>query len=972
MGIYTEAIQKLYVAYFSRPADPAGLTYWEGVVTAAKGSTAAVSAAFAASAEYKAAYAGLDAYHVVDQVYMNLFGRHAEPAGLQFWGQNLIAGKITIDAVVTAVATGAQGADLISYNSKVAAATAFTAALDTSAEILGYSGAAANGLAASFIAGITDAATLAAAIAPAALDATIVAVTNTPVVGVTTTLTTGVDDFVGTAGNDTINAFTAAGAIALGTFDNINGGGGTDTLNFVDTIAGPTLTLPTTATIGGIEAVSITTVNAVNVDTSVISGVNKLSVKAAGAGGVATTVSNGTDVTIQTAAAGAAAITVAGGKSVTIAASNAAAGDVSVTGTALSAVKIAGGANVTVDNTGGDPVATAKGTTLTAVSVDGTTGGTIAVKGAGITTLNLSNMAQTVAANVTNATAAHALNVNLELVDDLTVTDAITTAVTVNTVDDSAMVLVAAKATTVTLAGEGALDFASNAANVKLKTINGAAATGDLTLSALGTLVTTVTTGSGDDDVTISALTKKDDTTTTSVDETIGATVTTGAGDDIVEVALDMTSTGVTTIATGEGDDEVALTTRGATDILNIDMGAGSDTLLSTGVSLSGTDKVNAGDGVDTLTLKLVGSANIGAFSNFELFDAVDMTGPLDVDILASKNQVTEIIASGSIGTGSLLNLGAGVGARATADMMGTNLSLTQKVAGAITVTADMDEATAADDAIDVFAAAFTATNATSINVVFGTDYKATRATETTAGDNVTTMTVVGGAATAATVVAGGTLANDVLVYNDTNGKLAALTVTGTQALNLTVNNGVPASTATAVANLDASAHTGGLTVSTASLKDLGVVKLGSGVDAVTVAATSTSAAFESVSGMEKAAAAAVGTDATAKAAAIADADTLFLGAAVDQANANAGVTTGTIAKGVLTFTGAGPATLAAAFAIADLAAETVNEAVVFNYLGDSFVFVQGGATDLAVKLVGTTGITNFVESGTTGSFFIV
>ena len=75
MAVYTDAIQKLYVAYFSRPADAAGLAYWEGVVTAAKGSTAAVSAAFAASAEYKAAFAGLDEYHIVDQIYLNLFGR---------------------------------------------------------------------------------------------------------------------------------------------------------------------------------------------------------------------------------------------------------------------------------------------------------------------------------------------------------------------------------------------------------------------------------------------------------------------------------------------------------------------------------------------------------------------------------------------------------------------------------------------------------------------------------------------------------------------------------------------------------------------------------------------------------------------------------------------------------------------------------------------------------------------------------
>lgn len=54
MSAAAVSIQKLYVAYFSRPADIAGLIYWEGVMAEAKSSTAAVSATFATSAEYKA------------------------------------------------------------------------------------------------------------------------------------------------------------------------------------------------------------------------------------------------------------------------------------------------------------------------------------------------------------------------------------------------------------------------------------------------------------------------------------------------------------------------------------------------------------------------------------------------------------------------------------------------------------------------------------------------------------------------------------------------------------------------------------------------------------------------------------------------------------------------------------------------------------------------------------------------------
>lgn len=185
---YYENIQKLYVAYFNRPADTAGLAYWEGVVEAAKGDTAAVSAAFAADTEYKAAYKDLSNADIVNKVYQNLFGRPAEAAGRDYWANLLDKKTITIDAVVTAIATGAQGSDLTAYNNKVKAATAFTAALDTEAEQKGYTGDAANAIAKTFISGVTTDASLAAAIAPATLGAT---VAKSVAAGTTFSLTSG-------------------------------------------------------------------------------------------------------------------------------------------------------------------------------------------------------------------------------------------------------------------------------------------------------------------------------------------------------------------------------------------------------------------------------------------------------------------------------------------------------------------------------------------------------------------------------------------------------------------------------------------------------------------------------------------------------------------------------------------------------------------------------------------------------------
>jgi len=171
---YTD-IQKLYVAYFNRPADPAGLAYWETVVEGAKGSTAAVSASFAASAEYKATYANMTNAQVVDAVYQNLFGRAAEAEGKAYWADLLDKKAITVDNVVAAVSNAALGSDKTSYTNKVSAASAFTTALDTPAEQAGYT-AASVALAKAYIAGVTTDASLAAAITPATLNATVSAV----------------------------------------------------------------------------------------------------------------------------------------------------------------------------------------------------------------------------------------------------------------------------------------------------------------------------------------------------------------------------------------------------------------------------------------------------------------------------------------------------------------------------------------------------------------------------------------------------------------------------------------------------------------------------------------------------------------------------------------------------------------------------------------------------------------------------
>ncbi|MFL6671674.1 MAG: DUF4214 domain-containing protein [Massilia sp.] len=219
---YYENIQKLYVAYFNRPADVAGLTYWETAVEATKGDTTAVSAAFAGSAEYKAQFANMTNEQVVAKVYQNLFGHAPDAPGQKYWADLLTAKAFTVDQVVTQIAGGALTTDKVAYDSKVAFAGAFTAALDTDAEAAGYKGDAANAAAKALVAGITDAASLATAIVPATLNSSVanVVAAGTPftVVGALATLEAAIDakaDFLAAVdGDDDASTIATEGDVA--------------------------------------------------------------------------------------------------------------------------------------------------------------------------------------------------------------------------------------------------------------------------------------------------------------------------------------------------------------------------------------------------------------------------------------------------------------------------------------------------------------------------------------------------------------------------------------------------------------------------------------------------------------------------------------------------------------------------------------------------------------------------------------
>lgn len=923
---YFDTIQKIYIAFYQRPADPAGLKYWAQRVDAANGSLAEVIDAFANSAEAAALYGeitGETIGDIVDAIYQALFNRAPDAAGKQFYVDAFNAGEITAGKIALAVLDGSQGDDLVAINNKLAVANIFTAKVDgrplsdaffgtgTNFDVT-YNGNDDAAAARTILAAVTsnpstvlNESGVVAALQEKIADAgdAIGGVTS----GQTFTLTAGVDSITGTGGNDTINAqaVDAAGAAktTLSGFDVIDGGAGIDTLN-IYTTGTENAVFPTAATIKNVEIVNVfnTAGAAALGDASKFEGVQQL-----WQNGAAAAVTN------------LAATTTAGFKNVDA--------NVSVTPAAAAAsVAIAldaYGENRTIAVDGSAATATLASVTVSGTVKDINSDGTVAT-----TTLDVDTGKD---------------------VETLTVTSAVGTTLLVT-------------------------DNAASAATKEVRTVDASASTGGIIFTGTVTggtagALATIKTGSGDDVVTITTATVKDDPVTTTVDETVSALLETGAGKDTI--TINTSGTGTTTVNAGDGNDTVTLTADGSGK-LTVNLGAGDDTFKGAG-AVVGTDVIDGGEGTDTLLLNMVGASNIGAFQNFEVFDAAALAKTLDVDILATKNTVTEFVATADVGVSAVLtNVGAGVGYRVIGDTNAANaLTLTQKTAGALTITLDIDEpaTTAANFVsgakINVDAAVI-ASNATSVKAVFDSSFKDAAVGAT---DNLTNLTITGTKATALEIVSGGAFAINDLVYfsgNDaTAGKgdlLTSVTISGDRAITVAITE----ADASEVTSINASALTGALTISTAELKaesaantfDGGVLTLGSGSDVVTI----TQGAV--IAGIGKGSA----EDATAQGAF----DVLVTGAAVQQAADVASTGTLNIKDGKFSFEGTGPATLAAAIAAVDAQLLVAGDAVVFEYIGNSYVFVNDDVgTDMVVKLAGVTGLAGLDEVGATNQLYL-
>lgn len=905
---YFDEVQSIYIAYYQRPADPAGLRYWAQRLNAEGGNLDAIIDAFSNSPEAKSLYTETDPLKLVDSVYQALFGRPADNGADNFYVKALEAGKFpdgrpaTLGRVAIDVLNGAQGDDRVAIDNKLKVANDFTQIVDgrplTDPEFgfdglaVTYKGDADAAAAREFLKGVTsDPSTVPTQDGVKEVVAEKIAdPTDAPVeTGKTFMLTQGLDTIVGTSGNDTINAFafnsvTGADVTTLNSVDTIDGGAGTDTLNIEvkDDGTGSDYNNAIQGTISNVEIINI----------------NNTAALSAGA--------------IDATTLGAAAQQIWQiGKEAAV--------------TKLAATTTAGFKNLataeTLDVTPADTAATA--------------------------TVAFDNIAEASTLNF-NATGTGILN-SVTISGSVKDTDADGTvgatavSVTVGKDVESLSVNSAVKTTLTVVDGAG---------TKKVSTVNASASTGDIAYNA-GVTVANVTTGAGKDTVTNNFI------FTSTVK---AASVSTGAGDDTLNVLVDNNTNAINatvTVDAGAGDDTIVLNAdRDATATLGVTLtaGAGNDKVtLSDGIdSVATTDVIDGGEGTDTVVIagKTLDAEDYiilrDVVKNFEAIDFTTSSATVDASRMSAYKSFSFADAAGTI-------------TKVAADQaLTTTIGLTATAAGYVL---DSDLVTAGNQT--TYAGTLNITAKEGVTVTANAETVNLTVTPVTNKDGTvdnTSVTLIGDAKVAnvtlnattdnnntTTTAADDVLETSTLVLSNAaaNAALTTLTISGNGSATVTNADGKALTSidASGLNSVDiAGAIATGLTYTTTNTA-AETVKLGGGLDSVDITG-STVLKSDTITGLtlvDDAAVAGTQVDATKS-------DVIAV-------NSNDGTNLTTFVKTTTT-----AATLD--LALVDLAGSASGDKLVFQFGGDTYIYADVAAdgtagdnivndTDVLVKLTG-------------------
>jgi hypothetical protein len=364
-------VASLYVALFGRAPEGAGLAYWVDQLGNRGVPLSTIAQQMYATPAAQSYYPN---YYTNDQIvlsfYLNVLGRTSDAAGQAYWVNQLnggsTPGKLITDMIFAT--NNYAGTDPAALASKALFANKGSVALSFGSNVLNNSATQDAGK--QILSTVTS--------DPATATAAIASMTSSQgAIGTTFALTTGVDNLSGTSNNDTFVADNSSGLNAqTSAADSINGGSGTDTLKvYLQTGAGigtlfPALTSVEKLYINNAD-VGVTAAGAVNV--SGISGVASLEIDGQAVGTAMTYTLKAQSLQLDNTALAAVDVVVAGSTDTTQAitlstVASTAAGGIDIRGAALT--------SATITSTGG-------------VNTIGATGQLANTVGGLITTLNL-------------------------------------------------------------------------------------------------------------------------------------------------------------------------------------------------------------------------------------------------------------------------------------------------------------------------------------------------------------------------------------------------------------------------------------------------------------------------------------------------------------------------------------------------------------------------------------------------------
>lgn len=134
--------QQLYVAFYGRPADPAGQSFWDSIVQCNPNTLnyEAIAEAFGESTESLMRFSSLPLAEAVNILYRTILNRDADPVGQDFYVKELESGRLSLANLAIAIVEGiAEGSpDAQTFLNKVLAADLLTNSLDSLEELQGY------------------------------------------------------------------------------------------------------------------------------------------------------------------------------------------------------------------------------------------------------------------------------------------------------------------------------------------------------------------------------------------------------------------------------------------------------------------------------------------------------------------------------------------------------------------------------------------------------------------------------------------------------------------------------------------------------------------------------------------------------------------------------------------------------------------------------------------------------------------